>query len=83
MYGATATVYQAYIRMQNHLILDHLGREITARGKVFLGGSVASLIGVRDKIVMPAGTVPLSPPILGVDASNDENGLHHVVIHIG
>lgn len=78
--GAPAT-YSCYIGMKNHRIVDHLGREIMARGKVFVGSAVVA--SVKDKITLPAEYVPRTPPILAVNIANDELGNHHTVIEIG
>lgn len=78
--GAPAS-YPAYIEMKNHLIIDKGGREIMARGRVFIPMVVNC--SVKDKLTLPAGYVPLTPPILSVDLQNDELGSHHTVLEVG
>lgn len=80
-YASLPTTYPAYIEMKNHRVIDAIGREVMAKGKVFLG--VPAVIDVRSKVVLPAEYVPTSPPIISVDIANDENGNHHSVLHIG
>jgi hypothetical protein len=75
------TVVRCRISMENHLIVNAEGREVLARGTITLGTTVAP--NVKDRITLPAGNVPTSPPMLAVNLSSDENGPHHVVIKIG
>lgn len=81
VYAGAPVGYQCYIEMKNHRIVDHLGREIMARGKVFVGSAVVA--GIRDQITLPSEYVPLTPPILAVNVANDEFGNHHTTIEIG
>lgn len=79
-YG-TAVSYSAYIEMKNRIIVDRNGREVTARGRVFLG--TATVININDRITLPTGTIPLQPPIIAVNMASDEGGVHHVTLDIG
>lgn len=78
--GAPAT-FAAHIELKNHLIVDHGGREIMARGRVFLG--TATVPSIKDKLTLPSEYVPVSPPILAVNTVTDEAGNHHVTLEIG
>lgn len=69
------------VQMENHLIVDGKGREILARGKIILGSTFAP--DIEDKIVLPAGYTPASPPMLAVNPEPDESGPHHTTIEIG
>lgn len=80
-YALAPVSYKCYISMANRLIVDAQGREVISRGRVYL--ATTALIGVKDKIVLPAGYVPLSPPILAVNVFNDELGNHHVTLEVG
>jgi len=80
-YSGVTTTYPCYIEMKNHLIVDALGREILARGRVFMGSNAN--ISVKDKITLPSEYVPVSPPILAVNIATDESGNHHTTIEIG
>lgn len=79
-YSGSGTSYPCYISMINHKIVTNDGKEILAKGRVILGS--AAVIGVKDKIVLPADYVPIDPPILGIDVINDEAGNHHTTVHI-
>ena len=78
---ANTKEYPAYIQIKNHLIVDKQGREILARGRVFLGS--ADVPSVEDLITLPAEYVPRTPPILAINVANDESGNHHTVLEIG
>lgn len=80
-YGGTPASYSCYIEMKNHLIVDGHGREIMARGRIFLGSSV--VVSVKDQITLPSEYVPTNPPILAVNVATDESGNHHTTIEIG
>lgn len=81
VFGGAPATYSCYIEMKNHLIVDAKGREILARGRVFMGTNV--VVSVKDKITLPSEYVPTSPPILAVNVATDESGNHHTTIEIG
>lgn len=80
-YSPTGTTYDAYIEMENHLAVDAKGQQVLARGWVFLGSN--AVVGIKDKIVLPDGFVPSSPPIISVNLVSDEAGNHHTELEIG
>ena len=80
-YSGSGTSYPCHIELKNHLIVDAQGREVLARGRVILGTS--TVIGIKDKIVLPSEYIPISPPMLAVNVMPDEGGNHHVTIEIG
>lgn len=80
-YAGAPVSYKAYIEIKNHRIIDSQGREVMARGRVFVGAAISP--SVKDKITLPAGYVPLTPPILSVNLADDELGQHHTTIEIG
>lgn len=80
-YSMIGTPYPCRIEMKNHRIIDRNAREITAKGRIFLG--TTTVPDVRDKLVLPSPYVPTSPPILDANLADDENGPHHVVLEIG
>lgn len=80
-YSPTAVEYDARIELKNHLIVDKHGREVLAKGRVFL--AMTTVPSVDDKLTLPAGYVPLTPPILAVNSVSDDVGSHHVVLEIG
>lgn len=80
-YSGTQQSSLAYIEIKNHRIIDSMGREVMARGKVFMGSSL--VVDVRDKLTLPSEYQPANPPILAVNIANDEKGNHHTVLEIG
>jgi hypothetical protein len=85
-YSPTATTHPCRIEMKNHLVVNWEGREVLAKGRVFLGttfGGSVPVPSVKDKITLPVEYTPLSPPILAVNVQPDEMGTHHVTLEIG
>lgn len=80
-YSSTLATYPCRVELKNHLVIDHLGREIMARGRVIMGTAV--VVGMQDKITLPAGYIPLNPPLISVNVVPDENGNHHTTLEIG
>lgn len=79
-YGAPVS-YACYIEMKNHYVISWEGREVMARGRVFMATTV--MPNIKDRITLPAGNIPLQPPIIAVNAQDDESGTHHMVLEIG
>lgn len=80
-YSTTGVVYPAHIELKNRLIVAANGQEVMSRGRIYLG--TAAIPDVKDKLVLPSNYVPLSPPILAVNVSTDENGDHNTILEIG
>ena len=87
-YGADVS-YACRISLKDELVRSRDGREIAARGKVYLRPATGLLFAAsavpstKDRITLPAGYVPANPPILDVQPEQDESGVHHVVLVIG
>ena len=81
-YGADVS-YQCRISIRDEYVRSKDGREIAARGKIYLPVTSAAAFTTRDRVTMPAGYVPANPPILDVQPEQDETGVHHVVLVIG
>lgn len=80
-YG-TAVTYAARIEMRNHIVKDKSGKDVVARGRVYLG--TATVPDVRDRLTLPTRFTPTQPPIIDVNSEPDENGnVHHVKLEIG
>lgn len=75
-YSATGVSYPAYVNMKNHLVVDRQGRTVTARGYAILG--TTTVIGIEDKVVLPAEYTPTTPPLIDVNVQTDKSGNHHV-----
>ena len=54
------------------------GVERSVRATIFIDGNPA--IFPADRLTMPATFDPLQPPMLSVDALQDESGAHHMEI---
>ena len=74
-------VFPCRIQMGNHIVVDANGREVTARGTIYVGTFVAPPL--TSKIVLPSDYTVQSPPILDSSSVRDENGPHHVKLEIG
>ncbi len=80
-YGVIKT-YQARIEMKASLIRDTNGREVAARGKVYVA-ITSPIPSTKDRLTLPSPYTPTNPPILDVMPVQDEKGIHHVVLVIG
>lgn len=80
-YAGTPRTYRAYIEMKNHRVIDGQGREVLAKGRVFMGTNV--VCDVKDKVTLPAEYVPRTPPIIAVNVVSDDEGNHHTTLEIG
>lgn len=80
-YNPVAQTYPARIEMRNHIVVGKDGREVTARGTVYLG--TTTMIGISDLLTLPADFVPRTPPIIDVNRESDEEGVHHIKVEIG
>jgi len=78
---STCSHVPARVEMRSRLIAGSAGREISARGRIFLGSTV--IPSTKDRVTLPAGFLPRQPPILDVYPVTDEKGLHHICVYIG
>ena len=78
-YGAAVT-YSARVTGKIRRVIGIDGREVTSMKTIYLGPGVQS-ISTRDRITLPPGHEPQTPPILSIDFKPDEDGLHHVVVY--
>lgn len=77
-YGA-AVSYTARVQGKMQMVRDATGIERVSTVTVYVATTAA--IGPKDRLVLPTGFSPASPPILAVARHSDENGDHHVVIY--
>ena len=88
VYGANVA-YSARISLKDELVRSHDGREIMARGKVYLAPLVGTYVAAsavpstKDRITLPTGYAPSNPPILDVQPEQDEIGIYNVILVIG
>jgi hypothetical protein len=73
--------YACRIQMGNHLVVTQDGREVTARGTIYVGTLVAPPL--TSKLTLPVGFTVRNPPLLDSSVVDDENGPHHVQLEIG
>jgi len=69
---ATGTSYSARVVYKNKITVDAIGREVTARGVIYVAATGA--ISPEDKITLPDSS---TPQIISVERFPDENGAHH------
>ena len=77
-WGSATTLSNCRVQSGDHKILDSLGQEKVATGRVYIAGSPT--LTLNDKITLPDGS---QPPVLAIDRLGDENGSHHTVVHYG
>ena len=80
-YGS-ATNHSARVELGTFPTRDSGGREVTARGRVFINMTTIPL--GEDKLTLPSGLEPLVPPIWRILPHYDEGGaVDHVEIEFG
>jgi hypothetical protein len=77
-WGSPTSITQCRVQSGNHKVVDTVGQEKVAVGRVYVPGSPT--ITLNDKVTLPDGS---TPPLLAVDSYKDERGSHHTVIHYG
>ena len=78
---AAGRAYPARVEMRSRMIAGRDGKEVAARGRVFVG--MDAVPSVKDRLTLPAAYSPQQPPLLDVAPVRDEAGLHHVVLWFG
>ena len=78
-YGA-AVSYACRVMTDQQQVTTVQGEQVVSRGKIYIMGN--PVIDGNDRITLPAGNVPLQPPIIRVDVMTDELGPHHVEITV-
>lgn len=78
-YGSN-TNYPAKIDGRQRVIRDVQGRLVNASYTVIFGQYVD--VGVKDKITLPSGYTPQTPPILQVAKHTDMDGNHHTTVYM-
>ena len=77
-YGA-AQSYKALVQQKVRQVRDLAGEERVSMVTVYVNTTAA--ITPRDKLTLPSGFTPQTPPIIQVARQSDEVGLHHCVIY--
>ena len=75
----TPVSYTARVQGKMRMVRDSLGVERVSTVTCYLATTAA--ISPKDKLTLPSGFLPASPPILAVERQADEHGDHHIVIY--
>ena len=78
-YGSAVT-YPALIQQGARRTIGPTGREIISNVQVFIPERVA--VDTRSRVTLPAGFVPLQPPIVGMEPLKGQ-GLDHTMVLLG
>ena len=83
-YGAptygTAVDYDAAIEQKVRQVRDFNGQERVSTTRVFL--NTVTAISPKDKLTLPSGFTPQTPPIISVGRVSDEGGVHHCEVYL-
>lgn len=69
----TAVTYACRIEWKQSRVVDAQGEARLSQGRVIIAGIQS--VGVRDRLTLPSGHTPLTPPILAVEKSPDPFGV--------
>lgn len=75
----SAVSYTARVQGKMRMVRDSLGVERVSTVTCYVATTAA--ISPKDKLTLPSGFLPATPPILAVERQADEHGDHHVVIY--
>jgi len=78
-YG-TAQSITARVVGKVKMVRDSKGEERVSTKTVYL--ATADMFDPEDRLTLPVGSVPLTPPILAVSSFPDEIGAHHTVLFV-
>jgi|SRR5579864_3736911 len=75
--------YPARIEIKDTFMRLRDGREVNAKGFVYLAVSSATGITTKDLLTLPANFEPTQPAVLDVMPEYDQLGIHHLKVVIG
>lgn len=83
---ATASTFQARIEFMNRVVKDAQARDVISKTRLFtpmydVDGTTAT-IGISDRITLPSGFTPQTPPIISVEPHYDHEGPHHFEVYL-
>lgn len=78
-YGAAVSV-RCRIEQGAKNVKDFSGQDAVSMTQLYLNRTTA--VGLKDKITLPAGSVPLNPPIINSMLVKDDAGAHHVEVYL-
>src|SRR5690606_6285318 len=76
-YGSAIT-YSGRIVNKVKRVTDFQGNERVSNTTIYVN---ATSVNPLDRLTLPSGYEPQTPPMLRVDRIPDEKGIHHVVIY--
>lgn len=77
-YG-TAVSYTARVEGKVRMVRDSIGVERVSTVAVYLATTTS--ISPKDKLTLPSGWTPQSPPLLAVQRHADDSGDSHMVLY--
>jgi hypothetical protein len=78
----TPVSYSCRVSAMNEYVRSHDGREVVAKGKVYV--AMTTIPSVQDRVVLPVAYLDEFPPILNVLPEIDDAGdVNHVVLILG
>ena len=84
-YGADVS-YRAHLRGEHKLVRDAGGEEVVSSKRIYLEGTAN--INPNSRVTLSTADVGTTesglrqPPILAIERRFDQNGPHHVVVHL-
>lgn len=78
-----AVTYQGYVAGQTKQIRTREGKVVVATKALYLLTLPATPLTPKDRVTLPAGSIPLQPPILDVNPYSDALGAYAVVVDLG
>ena len=80
-FSTASLTVKARIEHETRLVRDNVGNQVVSMGSVFLKPTSTTgstyIPTIKDKITLPSGYSPQTPPIINVLRHNDDSGLHH------
>jgi hypothetical protein len=83
----SASTFQARIEFTKQIVKDAQQKDVISKTRIFtpqydVDGSTAAVIGISDRITLPAQFVPRTPPIISVEPHYDHEGPHHFEVYV-
>lgn len=85
-FSTASLTIQARIEHETRLVRDNTGNQVVSMGRIFLKPTSTTgstyIPTIKDKITLPSGYAPQTPPLITVMRHLDDEGLHHYEIAI-
>lgn len=79
-YGSPVS-YSARVVGKSRMVRNMTGQEVLSSKTVYLYGASLSF-STKDRVTLPNGNVPQTPPIIAVSQFPDDEGDHHSVLYM-